>query len=238
MRSMGSNRNQVLYRSVKWLWLFTQCLLLPLSVLYLCRADIAPFPAGLWQPLLAVSAALFLVLWLIAHSLVAMYRFPLDTAGALQLVMGQPLTFVFIFLLGGLPLFAAFSTFYTTLLALSICAVGLSFTALKQAKASPRQVMLVLALFLSGSLWLIWLSVPIYRALTELPGWKRLLEGLVLSANIYLTGRTLWGTTIFAKGELAQAEYDEEWERWAAPTIIGLILSAVTAAIVGGLAQK
>jgi hypothetical protein len=235
---MGSNRSHALYRSAKWFWLSTQCLLLPLSVLYLCRADIPPFPASPWHLLLAVSGSIFLILWLIAQSLLAMYRFPLDTAAALQLMLGQPLTFLFIFLLGGLPLFAAFSTFYTTLLALSICAAGLSFLAVKQAKATLKQVLLVLLIFLSGSYWLIWLSIPMYRALLELPGWKRLLEGLVLAANILLTGRTLWGTTIFAKGEESQAEYDEEWQHWAAPTIIGLILSAVTAAIVGGLAQK
>lgn len=235
---MGSNRSHALYRSAKWLWLFMQCLLLPLSVLYLCRADIPPFPASPWHLLLAVSGSIFLILWLIAQSLLAMYRFPLDTATALQLMLGQPLTFLFIFLLGGLPLFAAFSTFYTTLLALSICAAGLSFVAVKQAKATLKQVLLVLLIFLCGSYWLIWLSIPMYRALLELPGWKRLFEGLVLAANILITGRTLWGTTIFAKGEEGQAEYDEEWQHWAAPTIIGLILSAVTAAIVGGLAQQ
>lgn len=235
---MSSNRNHALYRSAKWVWLFMQCLLLPLSVLYLCRTDIPPFPTGPWQLLLVISGAVFLISWLIAQSLVAMYRFPLDTAAALQLVVGQPLTLLFIFLLGGLPLFAAFTTFYTTLLALSICAAGLSFVAVKQAKASLKQVMLVLVLLLSGLYWLIWLAIPIYRTLMELPNWKRLLEGLVLAANILATGRTLWGTTIFAKGEELEAVYDEEWQHWAAPTIIGLILSSVTAAVVGGLVQK
>ena len=236
---MKSTRNGALYRSAKWTWLFSQCLLVPLSVLYLCRANVTPFPStNPWQFLLIISATFFLILWLIAQSLLAMYRFPLDTATALQLVMGQPLTFLFIFLLGGLPLFAAFTTFYTTLLALSICAAVLSLVAVKHGQASRQQALLVLVVLLPSLYWLIWLFIPIYHAFLGLPAWRRLLEGLVLAANILSTGRTLWGTTIFARKEEVENEFTEEWQHWAAPTIISLILSAATAAVIGGLAQK
>ena len=234
---MTSNRSRRLYRSAKWTWLLTQCLLLPLSVLYLCRTVSSPFPSSLWQPLLILSAALFLVSWLIAHSLLAMYRFPLDTPTALRLVMGQPLTFLAIFLLGGLPLFAAFTTLYTTLLALLVCLAGLPFAAVRHGMTSPNRAMLALVVFLPGLYWLIWLFMPIYHTLMALPHWQRWLESLVLAANVLSTGRTLWGTTIFAVNNQTEVEYDEEWQHWAAPTIIGLILSAVLAATVGGLAR-
>jgi hypothetical protein len=56
---------------------------------------------------------------------------------------------------------------------------------------------------------------------------------VILGINTVSTTRSLWGKTIFSNVTDDQAnQYNAEWERWAAPTIITLILSATAALLI------
>ena len=182
-----------------------------------------------------LSGVLFLVLWLIAQSLLGMYRFPLKTGPAVRLVLSQGMLFLFLFLLGGQPLLASFLIFFTSLAALLFCAVMLLLRAWRIQRITPLQALLGMLLLFPAGGWLVWMTVPLRAGLGGLPPLKLVLDILALGITVLATTRSLWQTTIYGEGEHDQAEADREWQFWAAPTIIGLILSSVAAAVVGGL---
>jgi hypothetical protein len=77
---IGVDTNNRLYLAVKWLWLLVQALILPLATLHAAAVPDGRWPVAVPLPLLVIFGTAFLVLWLIAQSLLVMARFPLTPA--------------------------------------------------------------------------------------------------------------------------------------------------------------
>lgn len=230
---MTGSAGSTVYNGVKFLWLFMQCLLLPMSALYLSQTAI-PFTGGAFgQLLLIVTGVLFLLLWLIFHSVLAMYRYPLDFSSALRLTLSQVFTFLFLWILSGFPLFSAFFTFFSGLAAIFITFFVLIFS--RRDRVSLKKIVWFTPIILFCLLFLVWLFIPLWRGMNHLSGWMILFQSLVLCLNTVSTVNALWRTTIFVSKDTESHLLDSEWQRWAAPTIISMILSAAAAGVVFGV---
>ena len=222
------------YKAVKWLWLLLQALILPLAALH-AASPLVRWPLFLPTALLVFIGAAFLILWLIAQSLMAMARFPVTLNGALLLVGGTITQLAFLIGSGGSLPRAAYSVFFATLAALAAVSVILAVVAMRRQTGTPaaRLAFLLAQLPAAGLIW--FMMAPLRPAFSSLPLWRELLEWLVLAANSGLIIFSLYRFSIFAIPREADAAYDLEWESWAAPTIILLILSAAAAAVVAGV---
>jgi hypothetical protein len=226
------------YRWAKGLWLLMQGLLLPLMALFITREWPHPIPSVLLQILLWVVGSFFLILWLMFHAVLSMGRFPLTTRGALQLTLGHVFTFMVSWVLVGLPLFAAYTTFLTTLAAILICGFRLAPAAVKAGLTNRRTALYANLVLLAGAAGLLWATGPLWRELFRLEWWEAGFSFTVLSGNVWSTVRGLWSVTILgAKDDPEAKAYEAEWQRWAAPTIITLILSATLAMALGGISR-
>jgi hypothetical protein len=220
--------------AVKWLWLLLQSLILPLAAFHASSAQVR-WPLFLPALLLYFAGSAFLVLWLIAQSLLAMARFPLTTGGALLLTGGSVAQLVFMAVSGGSLAGAAYGVFFATLAALAAVAVILTFVALGR-RAGPAAVRLAALLAQLPAAGLLWfMMAPLRPAFSGLTTGRTILEGLVMAANSGLIVFSLYRFSIFAPPSELAADYDLEWGRWAAPTIIVLILSAAAAVVVAGI---
>lgn len=135
IRSMSKDK---LYFWNKGLWLLMQALVLPMSAVYLSRVTAPTFPNELIKVLFELAGSILLLLWLIAQALLIMHRFPLRLAPALRLTGGYLLSFMIIWNMEGNPLFAAYASFFTTLLATTACGLIIYFQALRLNKFSAK----------------------------------------------------------------------------------------------------
>ncbi|HOW97846.1 MAG TPA: hypothetical protein P5567_15145 [Kiritimatiellia bacterium] len=239
-----------LYRFLKWTWLLGQCLMPVLAAVYLSRHPgllaappglTSPFATALYRLLLHVSASAYLILWLIAEAMLCMYRFPLRTAGAAGLVGGFLLQFAVLAVTGQSACFAAFTGLYVTLAALFACLVWLGLAAAtRQGSGRGRPGGLAawapaVALLALGILPLAFLFRPWWAAFAGLRPAFRAVNGLILLLNAAATARTLAGFSIWGRTDPQETLFYREWEKWAAPTIILLILTVVGAILVAGI---
>jgi hypothetical protein len=234
---MSDEQSNKLYGAIKWLWLLLQALILPLAALHAVSAAVR-WPLTLPASLLSFVAAGFLVLWLIAQSLLAMARFPLTLNGGLLLVGGTVVQFASLAAAGGSLSAAAYAVFFATLAALVAIVAILTAVAVRQ-RLGPLPARLAALLALLPAAGLVWvLMAPLRPAFSRLPAWQQVLEWLVLALNSGLIVFSLYRFSIFAPAPDNDAAYTREWERWAAPTIIILILSAVTAIGLAGIGRS
>ncbi|MCX6555675.1 MAG: hypothetical protein NTZ12_11800 [Candidatus Aminicenantes bacterium] len=227
--------NNRLYRMVKWLWLLLQASILPLAAVHAIAVPATRWPLILPAPLLFFFGTAFLVLWLIAQSLLVMARFPLTLGGALLLIGGTVAQFVFLVASGGSLASAAYSVFIAILAALALVALILTATALFR-QIGPlwvRMLALLAQLPVAGLVW--FLLAPLRPEFSGLPSWRVLLDWLAMAGNAGLVVFSLYHFSIFSPPALSDEAYAREWERWAAPTIIVLILSAAAAAVLAGI---
>ena len=237
---MGNEPGNPSYVAIKWLWLLLQALILPLAALHAVSAP-ARWPLALPAPLLFFAAAAFLVLWLIAQSLLAMARFPLTLKGGSLLVGGTVAQFAFLVASGGSLPAAAYALFFATLAALAALAAVAVISAViaLMRKAGPWQARLAALLALLPAAGLLWfLAAPLRPAFSRPWAWRQALDWLALALNSALIVFSIYRFSIFAPPVDNDAAYTSEWERWAAPTIIILILSAVTAIVLAGIAGR
>ncbi len=225
-----------LYRYNKGLWLLMQALLLPMAAIYLSRSPLLTFDSELLKILLELAGFFLLILWLIAQSLLIMHRFPLQLAPALRLTAGYLLSFLIIWGLEGTPLFAAYTAFFTTLLAMIACGACLFFKTLLESKPTVKQLLIALPMFAAVLFVAAWLFIPLLHGINYLPSLSILAALIVLGINTIATTRALWDKTIFSEVVDDQADqYNAEWQKWAAPTIITLILSATAALLIAAI---
>jgi hypothetical protein len=234
---MGNEQGNRLYGAVKWLWLLLQALVLPLAALHAVSPEIR-WPLIMPAPLLYFAAVAFLVLWLIAQSLLAMARFPLTLKGGALLVGGTVAQFASAIAAGGSLSEAAYALFFAVLAALAVVAAIMAVFAAIRRLGSPwaRLTALLALLPAAGLAW--FLAAPLRPAFSRLPAWRAALEWLVLALNSGLIVFSLYRFSIFAPTPENDAAYTREWERWAAPTIILLILSAAAAIVLAGVGSK
>jgi hypothetical protein len=242
---MSAEQGNKLYRSIKWLWLLLQALILPLAALHAVspaiRWPLAATPRidGILPVLLlGLAGAVFLVFWLIAQALLAMARFPLSVKGGALLVGGTVAQFAFLVASGGSLAAAAYAVFFATLAALVMLTSIMAVMAACRRVGSPlaRLAALLALLPAAGLVW--FLATPLRPAFSGLPAWRAALEWLVLALNSGLIVFSLYRFSIFAPPPENDAAYTREWERWAAPTIIILILSATAAIALAGFARS
>jgi len=232
---MNDRATNGLYRAVKWLWLLLQALILPLAALHAVSARVR-WPLALPAPLLFFIGAAFLVLWLIAQSLLAMARFPLTLKGGLLLAGGTVVQFAFLVASGGSLAAAAYALFFATLAALVVLIAIMTVIAFRRRLGSQRARLAALLALLPAT-GLVWfLAAPLMPAFSRLPSGRQTLDWLVLALNSGLIVFSLYRFSIFAAPAENDAAYTREWERWAAPTIIILILSATAAIALAGFA--
>ena len=225
------------YRAVKWLWLLLQALILPLAARHAVAAQVN-WPPALLAALLYFIGAAFLILWLMAQALLAMARFPLTLKGALLLVGGTLVQFAFRLIEGDSLSEAAYALFFATLAALVVLVVIMVVVAARQRRGPPlaRFAALLALLPAAGLAWV--LAAPLRPAFSRLASWRQALEWLVLALNSGLIVFSLYRVSAFAPAAEDDAAYTREWERWAAPTIIILILSAAAAIMVAGISAS
>jgi hypothetical protein len=234
---MISEERNRLYRAIKWLWLLLQALILPLAALHAVSPRI-PWPLPLPALLLGLVGAVFLIFWLIAQALLAMARFPLTLKGGALLVGGTVAQFAFLVASGGSPAAAAYSLFFATLAALVVLTAIMAAIAASRRIGSPRARLAALLALLPAA-GLVWfLAAPLRPVYSRLPSGRQALEWLVLALNSGLIVFSLYRFSIFAPPAENDAAYTREWERWAAPTIIILILSATAAIALSGFARR
>jgi len=242
---MGNNERARLYRALKWLWLLLQALILPMAALHAVssavRWPLAVTPrsdGALPALLLYFAGAAFLILWLIAQSLLAMARFPLTLKGGLLLVGGTVAQFTFVVSAGGSPAAAVYAVFFATAAALAAVVAIMAMLAVKRRVGPPRARLAALLALLPAA-GLVWfLAAPLRPVFSRLPSGRQALEWLALALNSALILFSLTRFSVFAAPAENDAAYTREWERWAAPTIIVLILSATAAIVVAGVARK
>lgn len=226
-----------LYRAIKWLWLALQALILPLAALHAVSPAIR-WPILLPAPLFFFVAAVFLVLWLIAQSLLAMARFPLTLKEGALLVGGTLAQTAFQAASGASLTEAAYAVFFATLAALAALVVIMTLYACRR-RLGPIQARLAALLALAPALALTWfLATPLRPVFSRVAAWRAALDWLTLALNSGLIVTSLWRFSIFAPIPENDIAYTREWERWAAPTIIILILSAVAAVLLAGIVGR
>jgi hypothetical protein len=225
------------YRTLKWLWLLLQASILPLAAIHAVAVPTGYWPLILPVPLLFLAGTAFLVLWLIAQSLLAMARFPLTLGGALLLVGGTVAQFVFLVVSGVSLAAAAYSLFFTTLAALALVVLILTAVAMFR-QTGPLWVRLLALLAQLPVAGLVWfLLAPLRPAFSGLPFWRILPEWLAMAGNAGLVVFSLYHFSIFSSPAPGDKAFAREWESWAAPTIIILILSAAAAAVAAGITR-
>jgi hypothetical protein len=234
---MSAEQKNRLYRSVKWLWLLLQALILPLAARHAVSTRVH-WPLVLPALLLAFIGAAFLILWLMAQSLLAMARFPLTLRGGLLLVGGTIAQIAFLVGAGGSLSEAAYTMFFTTLAALMALVAIMAALASRQRHRPPlaRLAILLALLPAAGLAWA--LAAPLRLTFSRLSSWRQGFEWLVLALNSGLIFFSLYRFSVFAPLPENDAAYTREWERWAAPTIIILILSATAAIVLAGISSQ
>jgi hypothetical protein len=234
---MSDEQGMRMYRAVKWLWLMLQALILPLAALHAVSRPVR-WPLALPALPLYFAGAAFLVLWLIAQALLAMARFPLTLKGALLLVGGTAGQFAFGVAAGGSLTAAVYAVFFATLAALvAVMAVMIVIAAWRRIGSPWARLAALLSLpAAAGLLW--FLAAPLLAVSSPLPSWRQACDWLVLALNSGLIVFSLFRFSVFAPPPDNDAAATREWERWAAPTIIVLILSAAAAIVLAGIAGR
>lgn len=243
----ASGPSSTLHRSLKWLWLWLHVLMLPLAAVYIGPrlgelSRFSALPAALAGLLTILAGTAALVMWLIAQSLLAMHRFPAATSAAAQLVLGYLVQLAVLAWAGESLPAAAFGSAYITLAALAVCGVALTARAGRgggPGDGHPRGgAGCALGLLLAG-LWPLAALYPLAaEGLNGMTPSHRAAGLATMAVNVFITVRTLVGFSIFGRPSTDDgAEADAEWSRWAAPTIILLILSAVAAVLVLGITR-
>ena len=169
------------------------------------------------------------------QSLLALYRFPLGTPGALGLVSSHALQFVLILLAGASWMFSFYLSFFTTLTAIVIVALILSAWKLLTRPRHWLRVLLFVSLALLCLLFLQIFLGPLIIGFSGLLSWQIGLDIAAMAANIGYTVHALYSFSSFARPGPRLPLFDQEWQRWAPPTVIILILSAAAAVVVGGI---
>ena len=225
------------YRAIKWLWLLLQALILPLALLYALRAPVR-WPLSLPAPLLIFTSALFLVLWLIANSLLSMARFPLTLKGGALLVGGTIVQYAFTAATGGSLSAALYAVFFAKSVALAVVVAVMVVIAARRRQWPKPSRLAVLSILppLAGLLW--FLVTPLSQAFARLTIWEEAFEWALLALNSGLIVLSLYRFSVFAQPVENEEAYTAEWERWAAPTIIVLILSAAAAIVLAGVLRR
>lgn len=242
---MSDRQRSKLYNAIKWLWLLLQALILPLAALHAVspaiRWPLAVTPRNdgvLPALLLGLIGAAFLIFWLIAQALLAMARFPLTLKGGALLVGGTIAQFAFLVASGGSLAAAAYALFFATLAALVALIAIMAVIAFRDGLGSPRARLTALLALLPAA-GLVWfLAAPLGPLFSRLPSGRQALDWLVLALNSGLIVFSLYRFSIFAAPAENDAAYTREWERWAAPTIIILILSATAAIALAGVSSR
>ena len=242
---MGVELTNRLYRAIKWLWLLLQALVLPLAALHAAAPAIRwPLAAAqrnggvLATLFLVFVGALLLIFWLMAQALLAMARFPLTLKGAALLVGGTMAQFTYLVVSGGSLAAAAYAVFFATLAALIVLVAIMAVMAVRRRIGSPRARLAALLALLpaTGLAW--FLATPLRRDFSRLSPGQQALDWLLLAFNSGLIVFSLYRFSIFAPPPENDAAYTREWERWAAPTIITLILAATAAIALSGFARR
>jgi len=225
---MNGKNHGGFYLWVKSAWLGMHALSLPLAAVYLkSRGDI---PA-----VIIVMGAVFLLLWLIAQALLSMYRFPLEPGPALRLTAGMATQALLVGFGSGSLTLAAYAAFYTSLAAVVICALFMLLHLIRPWKKHPSAwIIPAAALAAAGSLLFV-LGRPLVPEIWEMESLVMASTLSTMALQILSSVRGLYGLSIFAKPHPREAEFRREWEKWAAPTIIALILAVAAAAITAGI---
>ncbi len=242
-----------LYRDVKWIWLLVQCAMPLLAVWYVLRylaADpksvymLFPLSPDLHKLILGFSGGLYVVLWLIAESLLGMYRFPLKLSAALLTTGGFFLQFIMLALTGDSPFFAAFTGIYITMAAVFVSFVIMGFVLLtRETQILLRTSVVKLLKFwlfsllatVAGLAPLIFLFSPLWSEYRNLSTFFKITNAVILASNTYGIVYQLKSLSIWGDPDPLHAQFDEEWKEWAPRTIILMILAVTAAFIAGGI---
>lgn len=237
------------YRRIKWVWLLAHGALPVLAILHVVRTPLAELPAPaarlctLGGVLLPVLIGPAVVLWLIAESMLVMYRFPLALGGAAWLCAGFLMPFIALVFTGTGIAYSAFATVYTTLVALAVCLLLLVGPGRGRSRREGRAVWPgAVAGVAAGAYALALLAMLfpfLWAGLRQLDVLVLCGNGVLLAHNVVTTIRQLVGFSIWGQPEsdANAAAYADEWQRWAAPTIIWLILAVVAAVVIAGIVR-
>ena len=221
------------YNYLKWIWLLGHCAMPFLAAIYVLHVPVCEMVPAVLLHFWPVGLAFCMVFWLIFEALLLMYRFPLNIRDALILVGVFVLQYAFMFWGSGSAFYAAFTSIVCTLMAMGVCAALLAVKTVSSMDRRARMAagLIIVLVFLPAALLV---PILLYGLRDMSLALKVVNIALMLNA-VTVAVRELVSLTIFGKKDAQQAAYDEEWKKWAAPTIILLILSSVGAAVMGGI---
>ncbi|MGD9874805.1 MAG: hypothetical protein AB7T27_11145 [Kiritimatiellia bacterium] len=221
------------YKSLKWIWLIGHCAMPFLAVWYILQVPVQEMIPALLLKLWPAVLTFCMVFWLIFEALLLMYRFPLKIRDALILVGVFVLQYAAMFWGSGSASYAAFTSIACTLLAMGVCAALLTVKTVAAMDSTMKwaAALIIALLFLPPVMFMPLLLF----GLREMPPIAKIANTAFMLNAVGVGVRELVGLTVFGKPDDQKAAFDAEWERWAAPTIILLILSAVGALTMGGI---
>ena len=114
---------------------------------------------------------------------------------------------------------------------MAVMAVGRRIGSLR-----ARLAALLALLPATGLAW--FLATPLRQDFSRLTPGRQALDWLLLALNSGLIVFSLYRFSVFAPPPDNDAAYTREWERWAAPTIIILILAETAAIALAGFAKR
>ena len=205
-----------------------QAVSLPLAAIYLKTHGGIPAAA-------LISGAAFLLVWIIGQSLLSMYRFPLESGPALGLTAGMAAQALIVGLWGGSLTLAAYAAFYSSLFAIVVCGLLLFLHLVSPWKRRPAWWTIPVA-GLAAAGWLLFcLGRPLAAGLDQLDSPGRIAALTALGLHTLGAIRSLYGFSVFSSPHPREDAFSREWKKWAAPTVIVLILSVTAAAILAGI---
>ena len=230
--------NPRLYKFIKTIWLLLHGAIMPGAVAFLVlHGYLSAQSAHLgFYPVRIVGSAL-IVLWIIGISLLAMYRFPLTVGAAGRMVVIALLQFILIFIFGGDALFALYSNFLGSFVAIAVLLVVMLVVAFFMKKIPRRSVVFVLMAVVIAPLVVWKIGQPFVDNLKLMALVPAGFSAFIAISNTVSIIAGLYKLSVFGGGVENKKGYDEEWERWAPATVIVLILSAVVAFALGGIMQ-
>lgn len=248
---MERKNHGFLHKTLKWIWLLSNCATFPLAMQYYsCFSAIDPWWAASKTATIfhAVMALICIVaapvLWIITSSLLIMYRFPLDIPRAVMLLAGFYLQFAVLWWTGDSLAFAMFVSVYATLAAVFVWLIPMIVKArhsssMPGALSSPGSFIAAVTVLV-----VVLLAPPVALFPMLFAGFARMsisetaLSLAVILLNSGFTMKELVDLSIFGVPDPLEKEYAAEWEHWAAPTVILLILSMVGGAVIAAVMRR
>ncbi len=232
---MSNGKEEGGYRLLKWVWILYLASLSPLAMIYMSSPESRLGVVSMSRIGLSIFGASFVIFWIATQSLLAVYRFPKGTVPAARLLAGQALQAALALVAAPSWSFALYTCFVSILTALCVLVLALSGWKLL---ARPIRLFRVLVYVCFVALCFLFYQIflgPLSIGFSALSGLSLVVIIAAMAVNVVNTVLVLYHFPVLAKPVRLGPDYDRVWQRWAPPTMVLLIASAVAATVMAGV---